>query len=365
MKSEYLRDLNRKYLVLTDLSEGYQMEMLLRNSSRGFVPFKRVEWDDERKLYFDITGMQSLEKGFIKRKITYEDLSELLYSISFQVKECKRLFLDVSGIVLSPEYIYRDLSTERFYWIYYPCDRDSHEIMDLAEYLLEHIDNGNQSVVKTTYELYRRAKEGSIDAENLYEILRSDLDNIPIEEKTPSQKNARNDDLSGNKEVNSFLNNKKSKLEQTIDRLFNLMKPQKEKNETENKEKIKSELCGLEYENKNDFEDRENSSETVLLSFPDPETRRLISRDNSIPDADLEFFPCVLGSRRDCVDILLNDRSVSRMHAQIDESQGKLFLYDLNSSNGTFLNGQRLISEEREIKEGDEIRIGNVRFVLA
>ena len=49
----------------------------------------------------------------------------------------------------------------------------------------------------------------------------------------------------------------------------------------------------------------------------------------------------------------------------IDESQGKLFLYDLNSTNGTFLNGQRLKAEEREIKEGDEIQIGNVRFVLA
>ncbi len=30
-----------------------------------------------------------------------------------------------------------------------------------------------------------------------------------------------------------------------------------------------------------------------------------------------------------------------------------------------FLNGQRLKAEEREIKEGDEIQIGNVRFVLA
>ena len=56
---------------------------------------------------------------------------------------------------------------------------------------------------------------------------------------------------------------------------------------------------------------------------------------------------------------------VSRMHAQIDEAQGRLYLYDLNSTNGTFVNGQRIKSEEYEIKEGDEIQIGNVRFVLA
>ncbi|MBP5495379.1 MAG: hypothetical protein J6X97_09805 [Lachnospiraceae bacterium] len=29
------------------------------------------------------------------------------------------------------------------------------------------------------------------------------------------------------------------------------------------------------------------------------------------------------------------------------------------------MNGRRIVAEEREIKEGDEIQIGNVRFVLA
>ena len=357
MKAECVRDLNRKYLVMTDDSDGYQTEMLIRNKAEGFIPVKKIDWDNEIKLYYDITGKQSLDKGFVKRKISYQELSELLYSISCQVKECNRLFLDVSGIVLSPEYIYMDLSNDRFYWIFYPCNRESHEIMDLAEYLLEHIDNGNHAAVRTVYELYRRAKEGSIDAENLYEILKSENEEEEtiIPEVSESIQNSKKAVIK-EKELH------KSKIEKTVDRLFDSLKSKLSERKPQEKE--------FEYEN---FDDDLSEDEavvdtefgTVLITLPEGNSRKLISRDNSIPDAKLDFFPCVLGSRQDCVDILLNDRSVSRMHAQIDEAQGKLYLYDLNSTNGTFVNGQRIKSEEYEIKEGDEIQIGNVRFVLA
>ena len=322
MKAECVRDLNRKYLVMTDDSDGYQTEMLIRNKAEGFIPIKKIAWDNEIKLYYDITGKQSLDKGFVKRKISYEELSGLLYSISCQVKECKRLFLDVSGIVLSPEYIYMDLSTDRFHWIFYPSKRDPHEVMDLAEYLLEHIDNGNHAAVRTVYELYRRAKEGSIDAENLYEILKSEREeeeifNTEVSEKKQSDK----------KEILREKELSKSKFERKIDSLFDLLKSKISQRIITEKEP--------EYENyevdlgeEDDIGDMEFG--TVLISLPEGNTRKLISRDNSIPDAKLDFFPCVLGSRQDCVDILLNDRSVSRMHEQIDEAQGKLFLYDLN-----------------------------------
>ena len=358
MKAEYLRDLNRKYLVMTDCSDGFETRMLLRNKTNGFIMLKKEEWDNETRLYYDITGKQSLEKGFIKRKITYEDLAHLLYSISSQVKECRRLFLDVSGLVLSPEYIYKDVNSEKYYWIFNPGENDSTEILELAEYLLEHIDNQNQSVVKTTYELYRRAKEGSIDAENLYELLQGDEtkqsedENVLVKEAFNPVEKANNKEFKRNK----------TKLEQTIDKLFYLMK--KKNNE---REKTEEPLFNREdiYKGTEEDDERIVAGETVLLSLPEAETRILISRDQNIGDAKLKDFPCVLGSKADSVDIVLNDKSVSRVHAQIDEAEGRLYIYDMNSTNGTYINGVKIVSEEKEIKEGDEIRLGNLRFVLA
>ena len=56
-------------------------------------------------------------------------------------------------------------------------------------------------------------------------------------------------------------------------------------------------------------------------------------------------------------DTVINHPSVSRFHSQIKCKSGSFFIADLNSTNGTFLNGKR-VSGERHIRVGDIIRIG-------
>ena len=68
---------------------------------------------------------------------------------------------------------------------------------------------------------------------------------------------------------------------------------------------------------------------------------------------------------REYVDQVLDDASVSRMHARfgVDE-EGKMSVRDLNSTNGTWLNGERLQpNESRRVETGDHIRLGRVEFV--
>jgi pSer/pThr/pTyr-binding forkhead associated (FHA) protein/uncharacterized RDD family membrane protein YckC len=60
-------------------------------------------------------------------------------------------------------------------------------------------------------------------------------------------------------------------------------------------------------------------------------------------------------------DILLEDRRVSSNHAQIELFEGKLFLKDLNSRNGTYVNGRR-IHDTVEIKSNDIIQIVTYKF---
>ncbi|MGO9641449.1 MAG: FHA domain-containing protein [Candidatus Acidiferrales bacterium] len=67
----------------------------------------------------------------------------------------------------------------------------------------------------------------------------------------------------------------------------------------------------------------------------------------------------VLGSAPDC-EIVLDDGTVSAKHASLKHKDGKFWLTDLDSTNGTFVNeGTETIARE-EIKDGDTIRLGKL-----
>lgn len=72
----------------------------------------------------------------------------------------------------------------------------------------------------------------------------------------------------------------------------------------------------------------------------------------------------VIGRERTCDVVLLSPR-VSREHAEILFDDTGVILNDLNSSNGTFFEGERITA--RELSDGDEVTFGNeaVRFHLS
>lgn len=63
----------------------------------------------------------------------------------------------------------------------------------------------------------------------------------------------------------------------------------------------------------------------------------------------------VLGRDPHC-DVPLTDHSVSRRHAELRVEEGKFHIIDLNSSNGTFVNGVQV--RESALRPGDQIRLG-------
>jgi hypothetical protein len=54
-------------------------------------------------------------------------------------------------------------------------------------------------------------------------------------------------------------------------------------------------------------------------------------------------------------------RELSRHHARIDQRDGAFVLVDLNSGNGTFVNGKRVT--EHKLTPGDRVQFGTLKFV--
>ena len=92
---------------------------------------------------------------------------------------------------------------------------------------------------------------------------------------------------------------------------------------------------------------------------------KLINRKDSLPFKVKEYYPLedlVSLGRGNDNKIIIKDPYVSKNHLKIVEDEGNYYLEDLNSANGTYLNGDKIM-DVIELKNGDRIRIGQVEFL--
>ena len=80
----------------------------------------------------------------------------------------------------------------------------------------------------------------------------------------------------------------------------------------------------------------------------------------------IKFYPLVKAvisiGRRLENDLVIDDRRVSRNHAQLRAVEGHYVLLDLNSTGGTFVNGSRV--SETVIYPNDTISLGGVKLIF-
>ena len=62
--------------------------------------------------------------------------------------------------------------------------------------------------------------------------------------------------------------------------------------------------------------------------------------------------------------VFLPDYRLSRRHAEVEQRIDGFYIVDLGSTNGTFLNGQRVNGEQR-LADGDLISLGDSRLVFS
>jgi len=94
--------------------------------------------------------------------------------------------------------------------------------------------------------------------------------------------------------------------------------------------------------------------EVKLVYFRADGQRRQIQLDTGVTP---------VGRRDDCR-LQIPAETVSRRHCQFEINDKEVVLTDLGSSNGTFVNGRRIVDEDVVLKPGDRITIGPAVFTV-
>jgi hypothetical protein len=103
---------------------------------------------------------------------------------------------------------------------------------------------------------------------------------------------------------------------------------------------------------------------TWLLTGFDDEGRvvRLVARDDDLTEEEGR----VVGRNPQQAQLIISDDSVSRRHARLRAKSGKLLVEDLDSANGTLVNGERIAPNRPiSVERGATIEFGAVKLTIS
>jgi len=93
---------------------------------------------------------------------------------------------------------------------------------------------------------------------------------------------------------------------------------------------------------------------------------KLINRKETLPFKVMEYYPIdenVSIGRSNKSSIIIKDPYISREHLRIVKDEGDYYLEDMESGNGTIVNGEKIMDVVR-LKNGDRIKLGAVEFLF-
>ena len=401
LKTEYKRDFKNNYMLISfeeeeeaDI-EKYEFKMLENNYISGLMKFKLVK-DNEKTIFcYDITSKQSLSRILEYKPIGLEDIKKIVLGIIRAITNMERFLLGTCGLLLNTDYIYADPESLDLALCYLPCIKEEMQskLSDLFAQILAKIDQNDHEGVVLAYSLYQESLKDNCVFNDLLSIMNKHNKNTKKEILLKIADAEHNkEDVYESDKAKSIESKTKDRVEIfSIKSLFR-MKKEKAKikgpvQESENSYKTKRQEASLSeeefYEEKkewlelfenskstersNTYEEKEYTH-TVLLSEASENKADYIlkSSDKTVEDIKISYFPFIIGKQERICDYIIKSEMVSRLHLRIDKDRGEKFsIRDLNSLNGTKLEGRLLDNEEvAELSLGNEVEIADLRYVF-
>lgn len=310
MTHEYTAQASPKRYMLPDEVTGHEVwcSMLMDNVIRGILPLSMQYVDGKRRFYYDIGERVSLQEYGQQHDLSGMWVEKILQNVVETVEYAREFLLDMNKFSFHPEKVYLDTGTHSVWLMYCGCsgpevDKNM-ELQELARFFINTVTPQDKKSVDFVYGFYEKIRENTD-----YTTIKKYVEENKQEPVTEAKR-------------------KRQKAEKTI-RL-----------------------------------DKADDFNWYLAWQQDVRSglARFLYGSKSLVIIELKKFPCVIG-RDDSSDYQLRNGAVSRNHLRLEKMDNNLYITDLQSHNGTWLNGKKLQAGVRtRIKAGDRIMLAGEIF---
>lgn len=384
----------------------YQVQMIEKNQIPGLLPCYITYENGQPRFHYDVTGKTSMKELFGKGMLRSTQLLCFHQTLLELMMNLDRFLLCMQRIVLLENVIFFDKKTMQPYFCYYPDEQ--HDLEDDVKSIYKNfmglVDYADQRAVEMVYQLEALAMNQNYTADTIREVLKNKtqqhsqngMEGKTIVQETEKETafNQHQDMIRGLFDDEEEENESKKKLrekllavwKQSKEKIINLVMqklPKRFASRISNKckkKELQSTVCpsqenmfelpkqredrkisGQKEQCRQDEEDemftRRLGSEEELTCF------RLIGMDGRPEQIRICNLPSVLGTHKEMADVCVGDDTVSRVHAKFSNANGTFQIEDLNSTNGTLLNGEDLLPyTPKTLKNGDILTFGGAKY---
>lgn len=344
-------DVNINYILdNNDVFFDIGYKVLKNQSSSGFIKCNKVFFNGKIKLIYDVSKYLPLSN--VINTLTIDKFIKILIKLlNILVSIKDNGFIEYRNILFNINSIYLDINKLDVFLIYLPIKNDirnneNNFFFELKNTIVEAIKNS-----KLIYESNINRLIDILTDNNSIEAVIDELNNMEINNsKAQIYKKSYEEDLNQKTiEENKVAIKDDKKKKGILGGLFSRIK--EKDNSTYNNTFHEYEDISEEFQETTLMEN-ESLIKLVALNAP---------IDFSLNIVKNEY---IIGTNSSYSDGVINfNKAISRRHCKISIINNKFYITDLDSSNGTYLNGRRLEGNKKnELKPGDVIKLANSEF---
>ena len=355
---------DKKYL-LVELQNcnivNYQVEIVNNNEGVFLLPIRERKVNEKVKIEIDISGKHSVGQYIKAKKLTYDLFLKIALKICDIHLKCEEYLLKPQNILIQNNTIFIDKNTDEIYMVYLPIKNKElgNNIEDLKKYII----SLSQSI----------SSVNNIDDYNLVSEIVKYLNSKEVTVKKLKKqielfiqkKNAENIIVAPQpKEVVEEVIRKKSFF-QKVKSMFS--KNNKEEIRKTNRANNIEDTNGTNIKLINEDSIELNISENSIVGqdVKNKKSNGYLTIENSTGKERIELNKeiLLLGRMSGVVDYVLDSNVVGRVHARIENIDDCYYITDLGSKNGSYLNGARLVANEKyKLEDNSHIKLANINL---